>query len=150
MSPLFTRTILVVAVLLVTACVTTSTQTTTGNQTEALETVPVVTNPAPVSTSRPVTPVAKSQPKKAMPAVSNMMRQCRQSVSQGRWQNAIANAERGLRIDRREPYFYWTLAGSYQQLGNMPQARNFANQGLRYVKSDQPLAFELRTILNSP
>lgn len=56
------------------------------------------------------------------------------ALERGDYEAAIAAAERGLRIDRRMPELYLILAHSYRALGNPARARQFAQQGLRYVE----------------
>jgi len=53
------------------------------------------------------------------------------------WQGAIEQAERGLRVDRRQPGLYLILAQSYWQLGQESLATNFARQGLRYLSGSE-------------
>ncbi len=112
----------------------------------SVRTIPVVVtaNPQQTQAATPSSPVVGPASRQVLPAVENMIQQCRSSLSANRWQEAIANAERGLRMDRREPHFYWVLAVAYQQLGNIKQAKHFATQGLRYVEDDKALEGELK------
>ena len=66
-----------------------------------------------------------------------------------RWDDLITLAERGLRIDRREPEFYWFLARGYWGLANIKQAKAFAQQGLRFVQQGSLLQQQLNTLLKS-
>ncbi len=50
------------------------------------------------------------------------------------WHEAIEQAERGLRVNRRQPELYLILAQSYWQLGKQSLASQFARQGLRYLE----------------
>jgi len=80
-------------------------------------------------------------------AVIALIGQARQAYEQGQYQNSIAQAERGLRIDRREAEFYLLLAQSYQRLGQEDRARQFARQGLRYAPPDSPNHRALQNLL---
>ncbi|MDQ2077647.1 tetratricopeptide repeat protein [Marinimicrobium sp. ABcell2] len=66
------------------------------------------------------------------PAVDGLIEQAGLAYQAGDYQGAIASAERGLRIDRREPALYLLLAQSYLELARPRQADEFARQGLRY------------------
>ncbi|MEX1032511.1 MAG: hypothetical protein WDZ30_04075 [Cellvibrionaceae bacterium] len=96
-------------------------------------------------------PVARPQPPAPVPAVhalSRMLEECRAQVEAQQWQAAIASAERGLRIDRREPELYLLLAKSYWGLADLDRARQFARQGLRYVSGPfSPVAADLNRLL---
>ena len=80
-------------------------------------------------------------------AVVALIGQARQAYEQGQYQNSIAQAERGLRIDRRESEFYLLLAQSYQRLGQDDRTRQFARQGLRYAPPDSPNHRALQNLL---
>ena len=80
-------------------------------------------------------------------AVVALIDQARQTYERGQYQTSIAQAERGLRIDRREAEFYLLLAQSYQRLGQDDRARQFARQGLRYAPPDSPNHRALKTLL---
>lgn len=56
-----------------------------------------------------------------------------QAQQQQNWSGAIEQAERGLRVNRRQPELYLILAQSYWQLGKQSLASQFARQGLRYL-----------------
>lgn len=79
-------------------------------------------------------------------AVISLIDQARQAYEQGEYNAAIAIAERGLRIDRREPELYLLLAQSYLQLARPDQARQFAQQGLRYSPPDSHLYQALEAV----
>lgn len=72
-------------------------------------------------------------------AVVSLIDQSRLAYEEGNYQGAIAAAERGLRIDRREPELYLVLAQSYLDLSQPEQARQFADQGLRHSPPDSRL-----------
>lgn len=65
-------------------------------------------------------------------AVTGLLDQGVVAFQSGDYQGAIASAERGLRIDRRDPELYLLLARSYLALARPGQADEFARQGLRY------------------
>ncbi len=67
---------------------------------------------------------------------------------EGRWQEAIATAERGLRIQRRVAELYLLLAHAYLALDDPDQARAFAHQGLRYSRNGS-VTEQLQTLLSS-
>jgi Tfp pilus assembly protein PilF len=67
------------------------------------------------------------------PAVDGLIEQAGMAYQAGDYHGAIASAERGLRIDRREPALYLLLAQSYLELARPRQADEFARQGLRYT-----------------
>lgn len=93
-------------------------------------------------------PVPEEPPKaSSTAAVVALIGQARRAYEQGQYQNSIAQAERGLRIDRREAEFYLLLAQSYQRLGREDRARQFARQGLRYAPPDSPNHRALQRLL---
>ncbi len=64
------------------------------------------------------------------------------------WRAAIATAERGLRVDRREVRLYLVIAKSYRALGNLDLSKQFAEQGLRYVvEPTSDIALEFNRLL---
>lgn len=66
-------------------------------------------------------------------ALTQLIAESRAQVASRDWQAAIATAERGLRIERREPELYLLLALGYQGLAENARAVQFARQGLRYA-----------------
>src|SRR5690554_5757520 len=80
------------------------------------------------------------------PAVDGLIEQAGLAYQTGDFQGAIASAERGLRIDRREPALYLLLARSYLELAQPRQADEFARQGLRYTAPGTVLFDALETI----
>lgn len=80
------------------------------------------------------------------PAVDGLIEQAGLAYQTGDYQGAIASAERGLRIDRREPALYLLLARSYLELAQPRQADEFARQGLRYTTPGTVLFEALETI----
>ena len=81
-----------------------------------------------------------------VPLSSELKQQAEQSLQYRRWQQAILFAERGLRINRKEPFFYWVLSTAYQKLSKMQQSIDFARQGLRYVSGDSGLKSQLMSL----
>lgn len=78
-----------------------------------------------------------------VPLSSELKQRAEQNLQHRRWEQAILLAERGLRIDRKEPFFYWVLSTAYQQLSKIQQSIDFARQGLRYVSGDSGLKNQL-------
>lgn len=72
-------------------------------------------------------------------AVISLIEQSRLAYEHGDYNSAIQSAERGLRIDRREPELYLVLAQSYLELARPAQAEQFAQQGLRHSLPDSRL-----------
>lgn len=79
-------------------------------------------------------------------AVVSLIDQARLAYEQGDYMGAVAAAERGLRIDRREPELYLVLAQSYLDLAQAEQARQFAEQGLRHSPPDSRLYQALESV----
>ena len=71
-------------------------------------------------------------------AVSSLVVEGWAQYRAGQWHEAIATAERGLRIQRRVAELYLLLARAYLGLDNSAQARVFARQGLRYSEGKDP------------
>lgn len=83
-----------------------------------------------------------------MRAVERLITEAEQHIADNNWQGAIATAERGLRVDRREPSLYLLLAKSYYALNDNHRAQQFAQQGLRFVtEPTSTIGSELRGIL---
>lgn len=98
---------------------------------------PVISRPQP---STPAAPPVQ--------ALSQMLQDSRAQVDARNWQGAIVSAERGLRIDRREPELYLLLAKSYWALAELDRARQFARQGLRYINDPSTaIAMDLNDLL---
>jgi len=66
-------------------------------------------------------------------ATAQLIADAQRQFQRNDWQAAIAIAERGLRVDRREVRLYLLIAKSYRALGSMDISKQFAEQGLRYV-----------------
>lgn len=79
-------------------------------------------------------------------AVVSLIDQARLAYERGEYDVAIAVAERGLRIDRREPELYLLLAQSYQHLARPDRAGQFAQQGMRYTPPNSPLYQALEAV----
>ena len=99
----------------------------------------------PTNSPKTASPVIKSD-ETSVPLNSQLKQQAEQSLQQRRWQQAILFAERGLRINRKEPFFYWVLSTAYQQLADTQQSVNFARQGLRYITDDGWLKTRLMSL----
>jgi len=98
-----------------------------------------------VTVPNPSDPSLRETPGKtaAVPLSSELKQRAEQNLQHRRWEQAILLAERGLRIDRKEPFFYWVLSTAYQQLSKIQQSIDFARQGLRYVSGDSGLKNQL-------
>ena len=69
-----------------------------------------------------------------LPIKQKLLEQSQGAMKNKKYQSAIAVAERGLRVDRKEPRFYQVLAAAYAAINNNKQSTYFAKQGLRYAK----------------
>ncbi|ODS24680.1 hypothetical protein AB835_02055 [Candidatus Endobugula sertula] len=78
-------------------------------------------------------PMNKPKPSSTSPLKNKLIKQSEEKLQDNDFKGAIALAERGLRIDRKEAYFYQLLAEAYELLGNKTQSVYFAKQGLRYA-----------------
>ncbi len=63
--------------------------------------------------------------------LDSLMTEGRSLLAQRQWQQTIAVAEQGLRIDRRFGGFYRLLAEAHAALGEQSQAERFARQAER-------------------
>ena len=95
----------------------------------------------------PIAPNTKPAPS-TIPLSSELKKQSEKSLQYEQWNQAILLAERGLRIDRKEAFFYWVLAKAYQQLFKTQQSIEFARQGLRYVSNNEWLKSQLMSLSN--
>lgn len=91
---------------------------------------------------------ADSAAERGSSAVSSLIQAARNAYQMGDYSGAIASAERGLRIDRREPELYLLLAQSYLAQARPDQAEQFARQGLRHSGSDTWVSQALKTLLS--
>lgn len=82
---------------------------------------------------KPVTPDVPAS-ETALPIKQKLLEQSTQALANNQHKSAIAIAERGLRVDRKEPRFYQVLAAAYASLKDKKQSTFFAKQGLRYAK----------------
>ncbi len=132
--------------LVATACSTTAVHypaTTRDAQpvnppTPAYTPAPAVAEPAPAAQA-PVAPVLNA-------AVASLLAQARNQYQQGNYLEAIASAERGLRIDRRVADLYLVVAQSYVQLDQPHKAKMFVQQGLRYAPQGGDTAAGLQRV----
>jgi predicted Zn-dependent protease len=99
---------------------------------------------AAVTSIQPVVPDSQRNP---IPLVENLVEQANRAFNFKNYQSAINLAERGLRVDRKEPRFYLVLAESYRALNNKQQSVYFAKQGLRYVKK-QGVVYQQLSLLS--
>lgn len=84
----------------------------------------------------------------ATAAVVSLVDEARLAHDQGDYEAAIAVAERGLRIDRREPELYLIMAQSYLALDRSGKSAQFARQGMRHCPPDSHLYQALETTLS--
>lgn len=80
-------------------------------------------------------------------AVNQLLNDARRHLSAGNWEAAGVSAERGLRIDRREPELYLVLAKAYVGLSEPQRALEFVRQGLRYTTNEfSPVTVDLKRL----
>lgn len=80
-------------------------------------------------------------------AVNQLLTDARRHLVAQNWEAASASAERGLRIDRREPELYLVLARAYLGLADPHRALEFVRQGLRYANNDSsPVTVDLKRL----
>ena len=107
-----------------------------GSDAEALEKT--------IAIAQPVVPDKQTQ---FIPLVEKLVKQSNGALSYQRYDKAINLAERGLRIDRKDPRFYLVLARAYRALNHKKQSVYFAKQGLRYtVKNSREQALLKRLV----
>ena len=99
---------------------------------------PTIVRPA-TSSSRPISSLS--------PLQQQLLKQSQKKLVDREPKQAIVLAERGLRIDRKEPRFYEVLAAAYHMLGDSEQSMHFARQGLRYAKPESDDYRRLQTWL---
>jgi hypothetical protein len=90
-------------------------------------------DPDAIEKVQPVLP-ASPNPVAESPLKTQLIEQSYKKIVENDLQAAIVLAERGLRVDRKEPRFYEVLAQAYQGLANKTQSVYFAQQGLRYAQ----------------
>jgi Flp pilus assembly protein TadD len=88
-------------------------------------------NTSPVVSVQPVSPETI---RPSSPLQQKILQSAQQKIAAKDSEGAIVLAEKGLRIDRKDPQFYIVLARAYKQLGDKQQSSYFARQGLRYVR----------------
>jgi Tfp pilus assembly protein PilF len=94
--------------------------------------------------SRRVPAIPQEQPVRA---VDRLLQESRDQLAVRDWQAAIASAERGLRIDRRQAELYLLLAEGYRGLGNYDRSVQFARQGLRHADQGSAIASALQGLI---
>lgn len=115
-------------------------------------TVPDVSAPVTVPSGREPSRAVRIRPGSSerstpLAAVSALVRDAWAQYRAGKLQDAIATAERGLRIQRSSAELYLLLAKAYMALDNHAQANTFAHQGLRYSHSSG-LRSELESVIS--
>jgi len=96
-----------------------------------------------VAVLSPVRPDAK---KTVVPIIDRLVSQANRQVQAEDYRKAIITAERGLRINRKEPRLYLALAKAYRRLQNTRQSSYFARQGLRYAQKGGDVFFQLKNM----
>ena len=135
-----TFSLLLMALVWQTAC--TSTSSVVVRDIDAVEQkVPTISEP------QKQTPVYQERATPTLPIVERLFSQADAALKAAQWQQAIATAEKGLRIERKDPRFYWVLASAYLELADKKQSQDFARQGLRYADKNSPLARQLSDYL---
>lgn len=115
---------------------------TTGSESNA----PVVSSGQAKSEPTPAWK-PNTQARTTLPAVVELLQRADQLMSNYAWDDAILVAERGLRIDARNPSLYLVLAKSYAALGERGKARLFAEQGRSLSASDRGIKAAFDEIL---
>jgi hypothetical protein len=93
-----------------------------------------------------VNPVKPDVKTKTVPIIEKLVQQSSQEYQASNYNQSINIAERGLRIDRKEPRFYLALTKAYKGLKNTQQSIFFAKQGLRYAEKNSPIFYELKNL----
>ncbi len=88
-----------------------------------------------------------TQARTTLPAVIQLLQRAQELMANYAWDEAILAAERGLRIDARNPALYLVLAKSYGALGQTGKARLFAEQGRSLSYSDAEMKSQFDDIL---
>jgi Flp pilus assembly protein TadD len=86
------------------------------------------------SKSARLQPVAPNRTLATIPVVEKLIVQSNFEARNKNYEQAINLAERGLRINRKEPRLYLALSKACKGGGNRQQSVYFARQGLRYAK----------------
>lgn len=80
-------------------------------------------------------------------ALNQLLKDAHRHLAAENWEAASASAERGLRIDRREPELYLVLARAYLGLADPRRALEFVRQGLRYASNElSPVTIDLKRL----
>lgn len=80
-------------------------------------------------------------------ALNQLLTEARRHLAAENWEAASASAERGLRINRREPELYLVLARAYIGMADPRRALEFVRQGLRYASNElSPVTIDLKRL----
>ena len=93
--------------------------------------------------SKIVRPVTPDESQTMLPFVENLVAQAKRSLAIQDYEQAINLAEKGLRINRKDPRLYLLLAKAYREQHEQQQSIYFAKQGLRYSKKGDDSYSEL-------
>lgn len=137
--------LLAIFMVFLTACVSTS-NSVAVRDIEAVESVESQQIPIKPKSIKQA-PVYQERAPRNLPIVERLFTQADAALQARQWEQAIVFAEKGLRIERKEPRFYWVLAFAYEQLSNKKQSQSFARQGLRYTDKNSSLARRLVSYL---
>lgn len=126
----------VVLLVLINACASTRGPVVIRDSVDQSQTTTVTGKTVGGDSSQPqkTAPVVPDAPRTSLPLVEKLIASANQYYQQQRYEQAIEQAERGLRVDRKESRLYLVLAKAYEGQGNKEQARYFARQGLRYAE----------------
>ncbi len=95
-----------------------------------------------------LSPVRPDTKKTAVPIIDRLVNQANRQLITADYKKAITTAERGLRINRKEPRLYLALAKAYRGLQNTRQSSYFAKQGLRYAQKGGVVFSQLKNMSN--
>lgn len=93
-----------------------------------------------------VQPVTPDKPINRMPVIEKLLTQSNAEIENKNYDKAIGLAERGLRINRKEPRLYLALSKAYRGEGNRQQSVYFAKQGLRYSEKGSEVSQVLKQL----
>ena len=151
MTTIIKLSLLTLSVVVLSACVSTSKSVAVRDIDELKTTPPQLQEPTKQEPTKQETtkqaPVYQERTPRVLPIVERLFDQADAALNNSQWEQAIALAEKGLRIERKDPRFYWVLATAYAQLSNKKQSQSFAKQGLRFAPKNSDLARQLSRFL---
>ena len=138
-----TYTIIVILVLMLIACSSSTGPVTirgTSSSTGSLNDSRIQ-----VAKVQPVKPIQELKTTRLI--IESYIDQANRALSSGQSVKAIELAERGLRINRKEPRLYLVLAEAYAEKANTRQSVLFAKQGLRYADKKSSVYRQLQWLV---